>query len=381
MMATFQQNRRARRTGALLALALMVWAAPSPAQDGDDLFTVVAFPVDAEAKTATKARDLALAQGQAAAFRAVLRRLTLIVDEPRLPRPKLPEVVQMVRAIVVENEKTSATRYLAELTISFQKSAIRRLLRGGAIPFTETRARPVLVLPVLQVGESLRLFDEDNRWLEAWALHEMDRGAMLPLLPPIGDLEDITAIDAKRAVAGDRDALAAIGARHGTETQLVVTARQRGRPRGRSARAMDVTLSWHGALRDGVEVRPFVPENGESERRMMRRVVRLIVADLEGAWKRETLISFDEEFRLSAHVPISTLADWIAVRARLERNSMVQRFDLLAISKTGAQVELHYLGTRDRLRISLAQDGLELAREDTFWTLTADGGADARSRE
>ncbi len=363
---------------AALAAPCLVPVGPAAAQGVDDLFTVYALPVDAVATTATEARDVALAQGQSAALRVILGRLTVAEDAGRLPAPKIHQIVEMVAAIEVENEKTSATRYLSELTVSFKKTPIRDLLRAATIPFTETRARPVLVLPVLQVGKSLRLFGEKNPWLEAWIAHEPPRGAMLPLLLPFGDLGDIAAIDAERAFAGDAGALSAIGELHEVETQLVATARFRGRPSGAAARALSVTLSWHGALRHGVEVRPFIPAGKESEAKMMARAVGAIAADLENAWKRETLVSFDEAFRLTAHVPLAGLADWLAIRAGLERNAMIERFDILAISKSGAQVELHYLGTPDRLRVSLSQDGLELTRDDAFWTLTPRTGASGR---
>ncbi len=360
-------------------LVVVLAGGPASARGDSDIFTVVGLPVDAEAETAAKARDVALARGQVEAFRRILRRLTSRADAPNLPKRELSGIVEMVGALEVGDERTSATRYLADLTVSFKPQAIREVLRGAAIPFTETRARPVLVLPVLEAGDSPRLFDEDNPWLEAWALHERDRGAMLPLLPPIGDLEDITTIDARRAVAGDAGALAAISARHGVGTQLVAIARRGGKASGGAVRPINVTLAWHGALRRDVEVRPFAPVKGEDEAAMMARVVAVIAADLEEAWKQETLLRFDEEYRLSAHVPITSLAQWVAVRDSLERNAMIKRFDLLAISKTGAQVELHYLGTPDRLGVSLAQDGLTLTRDDdAFWTLWATDGARAR---
>ena len=179
-------------TAAVFAAALVLSAECASAQGTNvnaDLFTAYANPVDAEAETAAKAREIALIKGQRQGLAMVLRRLTLASDWAHLPKITDSRIGSMVDGIQVEDEKTSPTRYLANLIVEFRKDDVRSLLRFANLPFTETRARTTLVLPILNAEGSPLLFADDNPWLAAWAAHEVSYGAMFPLVIPIGDLE------------------------------------------------------------------------------------------------------------------------------------------------------------------------------------------------
>lgn len=64
MMATFQQSVWRRGLVAWVMLVVVLAGRPASARDDIDLFTIVSLPVDAEAETAAKARDVALARGR-----------------------------------------------------------------------------------------------------------------------------------------------------------------------------------------------------------------------------------------------------------------------------------------------------------------------------
>ncbi len=350
--------------GLLLALTLDLGVTPALGQGGD-LFTAYRIPVDAEAKTAAKARDVALLAGQRLGLETVLRRLTLAEDRGRLPRLTNAEITPLVVALQVDNEKTSSMRYLANLTIEFKKDKVRSLLRAAALPFTETRAQPSLVLPVLDLAGQHSLFD-DNPWLLAWAEHDTRPGAMLPLIIPIGDLQDAAAIDAALAVEGDEAAMAAIAKRYGANNILVMLATLVERDQ---ARTLDLTLTWHGPLRSGSEISSLLAAADESTEALLARAVAETAGDLEETWKRQTLLQFDSERRLSARLPVEGLQDWVRVQRRLEQNGTVRKFAIASISRHAVQLHLDYLGDPDQLAVSLAQNDLELIEEDGFWIL------------
>jgi len=361
---------------AIAGLVLALAAAPAPAQEGD-LFTAYAIPIDAEAKTAAEARDVALLAGQREALRAVLRRLTLAEDWGRLPTLPNAEIVAMVAALQFENEKTSSVRYLADLTVEFKKDQVRSLLRASNLAFTETRARPTLALPVLEFGGNRLLFD-DNPWLLAWAGQDVARGVMFPIVVPIGDLEDIAIVDAERALAGDATALAAIAERYRTTNVLVVAASL---VESTGAKALDLERRWHGPLRSGTEVSSLRAGAEEGTEALLARAVAETLRDLEERWKRETLLQFDQEQRLSVRVPIEGLPDWIEVRRRIGRNGMVRKFEVASITRQAVQLYIDYLGDPRQLAVSLAQEELELIEEGGFWILNLRRGTGGTARE
>ncbi len=351
--------------GVAQGVAAAAQTGPGPA----DLFTARGVAVDATEQTAAAARDVALGEGQQRALDIVLRRITLRADQARLPAPAPEEVAALTGGLQIEDEKTSATRYLAKLTVSFKKGEIRALLRRSGIPFTETRAKPTLVLPVLEQAGALLLFDDENPWLDAWAGLGPRDDALLPLTLPLGDLADLAAIGPAQALSGDEARLNAIGARYGVENVMVARGRLTrdvaagGRPR------VDVDLRRYGPAGAGVVVESFAAGPAQTLAGLLETAAGRIARRLEEEWKRETLLRFDTELVLSARLQIAALDDWIGMRDRLRRNAMIRRVELAALSRRDAQIVLYYLGQPSQLAVSLAQDDVELIDRDGYWEL------------
>lgn len=327
-----------------------------------EVFAVGNVAVDATAETAAAARTNAIASGEARAFRRLLERLTLAADRARLPAADMARLNELVQDIAIADERTSATRYIARLTVRFRPDGIRSLLREAGIPFSETASKPLLVIPVLEQAGERRLWEEPNPWREAWAAREQGDG-LVRIQAPIGDLADVAAIGADKAAAGDENALAAIAGRYGLSDTLVALASLA----NDAPPVLQVSLQRFGSGGPRYVVETF--SGGEDESALMRGAVAGIVERLEESWKRETLLRFGAESALSARVPIESLSDWIAVRDRLARVAEVRRVEVAQLTRRDAQVVLHHLGSPQQLQLALAQRDLELGQADGFWTL------------
>ncbi len=353
---------------------LCAWNSPPIlAQGGADIFTAVNLPVDVTAESALEARKKALRDGQRMALRRVLARITLRTDHDSLPEPDDKAIEQMVATVAVANEKTSTVRYLAKLTVRFHRAAVRQLLRGAGIRFSETRAKPILVLPVLEKGAALSLFENSNIWRNAWAGLDLAQDALLPLNLPLGDLMDLTTITAQSALAGREDLLKVIAYRYGATNILVAHAilnidlRAGGLPR------VAVNLLRFGPGGKSTEVLGYTVRVDNDLEEAMGRLALLVAMDQQEQWKRRTQLSFGEVVSLSALVPLSDLSDWLTVRKRLAASAMVSGFQLQGISLQDAQVVIDYLGDTDSLTVSLAQRDLKLVLVDGFWMLSLVG--------
>ena len=353
---------------------LCAWNSPPIlAQGGGDIFTAVNLPVDVTAESALEAREKALQDGQRMALRRVLTRITLRTDHSSLPEPDDKAIEQMVATVAVANEKTSTVRYLAKLTVRFHRAAVRQLLRAAGIRFSEARSKPILVLPVLEKGAALSLFENSNIWRNAWAGLDLPQDALMPLRLPLGDLMDITTITAQAALAGRGDLLKVIAHRYEVNNILVAHAvlnidlRAGGLPR------VAVNLQRFGPGGKSIEVLDYTVRVGNDLEEAMGRLALLVAMDQQEQWKRRTQLSFGEEISLSALVPLSDLSDWLTVRKRLAASAMVSGFQLQGISLQDAQVVIDYLGDADSLAVSLAQRDLELVLVDGFWMLSLVG--------
>ena len=129
---TFRDRaRRGPRSirGTVVALAVVLGAARADAAPADAVFTVGNYPVEARADNAVAAKERALADGQRAAFRSLLKRLVPVTSHPKLRSVVVAKPGDLIEGMRVRAERNSATDYIASLDFSFQPRAIRNLLQ------------------------------------------------------------------------------------------------------------------------------------------------------------------------------------------------------------------------------------------------------------
>lgn len=361
-------------SAALFAAQVLV-VLPVQAADRADVFAV-SVPVDATAANANAARDTAQLDGQKRAYVALLERLTLASDHARLPAPTDAILNDAVQAFEVANERRSNVRYLADYTFHFRPEAIERLLRDQGIPFAETPSKPLLVLAVLEAANGPVLWDDPNPWRDAWA-HAALPTELVPLRMPLGEVEDVTAIDAASADKGDDPHLQAISANYGNGDVLVTRATMR---RAGNADAVDINTTRFVPSQPGGEqswVTSFTANAGESDQDFLARAVARTIVQVEEAWKQANIIDYSQAGDLVVTVPASDLPSWIAVRSRLATIPSIQRMELIALDRQRALVALHYVGDTMQLRLALAQHNLDLTGDDPNWVLQRRGAASA----
>ncbi len=323
------------------------------------VYVVSAVPVDVTAATAAEARETAIAEGHRAAFDTLMTRLVLDEDLARLPELGAAGITKLVQDFSVANERTSAVRYLADLTFRFKPGAVRNLFRDYGVRFTETRARPLLVVPIFQDEAAVLLWEEENPWYLAWAVRLFDE-ELAPLIVPLGDLGDVASLDTGRAMALDAEALGNLARRYGSEEALVVQANLTGDPEAGTA-SLDVAAVRVGReieLVHGARIQQQAPG---PRAELLAEGVAVLVAGLQDDWKAETHVSFDRQQVLTAVVPISGLGDWLEVKRRLDDIAAILELDLIYLSREVARADITYIGDEERLIRALAQSDLSLA--------------------
>jgi len=347
------------RPASRAALALLV-AVSLPAR-ADDSFTVSGVHEDVTAASALAARDQAQAAGQAKAFAVLMDR----VAAGKAPHLGAAEITDLVIGFEVANERTSTVRYTADYTFHFNPAAVRRLLEGGPVATAAAPQKPVVVLPVFVVGGRAVLWDDPNPWRDAWAEGAAGQKA-LPVVVPAGDLPDVAAIDAPKAIAGDRAALNAIASRYGNDDVLVAAGRFAGQPGRFEINAVRYSASGPGqTLSLLTTARP-----GETEAAQLARSVAYVAAEVGQAVKPAGGVDArGGGSLLDATVTASSLADWIAVRNRLRTIGLVRSADLVSFDREQIRVAIRYVGDPQQLRAALGEHGLELGGAAPDWTL------------
>ena len=351
-------------------LFALIWPVVALAQDQGSLFTVEDVPVDVTAQSAVQARDKARIDGQQNAFRTLVERIVAKQYQNRVPKLTDDQLANLVQDFEVTSERTSAVRYVGTLTFRFRPDAVRKVLSDAGIPFTETRSKPVLVLPVFEQGERSTLWDAPNPWRTAWGKQALGDG-LVPMRMPLGELADVQAIDAAEAAKGDQGALVAIGRRYDDADVLVVRAVQEGSGDERTLKITSVRYGAGFAVQSWTETVRATP--GEREPDFYSRGVAAVMGDVTSAKPAEGPAG--PAASMVALVPVSSVRDWVVVRERLRTISAIQRSTLLSIGREGARVQIEFQGNPDQLQAVLAQRDLVLTPGDagTDWTLSAKG--------
>lgn len=358
--------RRVLVLALMTAFCALVLAAAARA-DIERTFTIDGVGVDVTARTADRARSMAIAEGQREALTRLFDRLTLRDDAARLPVLDNPSVTNLVTALEFSNEKTSSKRYISDLTVHFSPERVRNLLRVTGIPFSETAAKPVLVLPVYEVGGLAVLWNDPNPWRDAWRRFG-ERGGLLPLIVPDGDLSDAALFSARDALNPDRRRLAAISDKYGVSEVLIARATQGYKSSGR-APVLKVLLQRIGNAGEVVEEWSFEGESADDRVELLQSAADSLAYSLEEEWKLQTLIEFGAEITLEATVPLGGLADWLEIQARLGQIASIRRIELMSISVLEAQVVLHFLGNPDQLILALAQSDVDLVSYEGAYSI------------
>jgi len=337
--------------------------APAGTVAAADPFAVAGVPVDATAASAAAARPIAIADGERRAFALLLRRLTLPEDAERLPRATEALLDDVIAGFEIGDERTSATRYIARINVQFRADAVRHLLQQNRLVYSETRSRPVLVIPVWQSPEGNRLWEADNPWREAW-LSRPDTGGLVPLtIAPADAGGDAPPLDRLLGSPGD---LAAFARKRGFDDVVVVSATLQQQDPGN----VRVDISpYHAGSADFLDrLETYQSVGGTVEEALTGGAIE-IARRIEARWKRATVVDLQKQGQLSAAASFGNLAEWTRLRTTLNAMPVIRRVEVLRLSHRDAQVLIEYYGDPGQLAVALAQRDVRLDQRDGYWML------------
>lgn len=356
---------------ALLAVCAVLSGAAQAAQPTQ--FEVKGVAVDVTADSAQVARVQALAEGETEAFNQLLRRLTLQAYHDRLPALSPSEITALVVDFSVTDEKASRVRYIAKLNYHFRAAGVRALLETHGIPYAETISKPVLILPVYQSAGALLLWDDPNPWRDAWRALSIggvgNAGGLVPMVLPLGDLQDVRLIGPEQAIEGDMQRLEDLAKRYDTGDVVVAHAILRMDSFG-GLPELEVYLTRFGsALQEHTMVKTFSATPGEAVPQLLNRAADALKAQVEDNWKQDNLIQAGHAQVLPIQVRVNSLRDWVSVQSRLNGVAIIRRMELVLMRRDQVRVNLHFIGDAEQLALSLDQADLVLWEEAGNWYL------------
>jgi hypothetical protein len=351
----------------LVVLIAVLTPGAARAQRDDGVFRVSGIEVDVTAADAVTARQRALIEGQVEGLQRLLRRLVPAEEHASLPRPTASSVERYVQNFEITNEELSRTRYLATLTVSYDPEAVRELLQVESLSFAETPSAPIVVLPLWQGPDGLRLWPDDNPWWQAWA-DNLDPERLLRLVLPLGDVEDMVTLTPAQAESGEPGPLTALAERYGAGDVLAVTATPRA---GSDATrpVIELTMRRIGRIEQVNPPEIVRGDVGQGQDELLASAVVGLQDQLDERWKSANLLRFDQAGIIVVDIPIAQLADWVQIDDGLGTLPEVSQVEIVTFARDNVRAQIRYIGDELRLEQALARLGLALSREGESWLL------------
>lgn len=353
-----------------LALALAGLVVSLPALAAEKVYTVANYPIEATAENAVMAKEKALADGQQAAFRSLLKRLIPVTLYPRAKNLASVRAADLIEGVRVRSERNSATEYIASFDFSFQSKGVRDLLRREGIPFVDDQAPLLTVIPLWR-SAATQPPREEAAWTRVWKGLDLDNALTPVKLQPLrGEVrpETINAL-----ANGDGSALRALAAEYNTEFVLVALAEP-----DQTAGRLAVTLAGRDAVGGITLKRPYrIDPRDPGYATELAAVVAL--RTLEGRWKAikargsvtsSTTAATPGDTDLLISVEFRGMSEWQEISRKLSAIPGVEELEVAGLSARGARVTLRFLEGGERLADELAGQGLFLRNNGGSWVLS-----------
>jgi len=325
-----------------------------------DIFSVDNVKVDVTSGTASMAKRSAFREAQRSALNIMLHRLTRNIDYKRLPTLNSEDLEYIVKAIEVNEERISDVRYLANIKVNFKPSEVRSLLRDKNIPFAESTSKPILIIPVMLKDNKILLWEDTNFWRRAWSKNLISRG-LVPLITPVGDLNDIIDVNASEALEGNKNILSTIGHRYGAGDVLVAIASLSNKNDG-----FEINISANRVNTPYPKpiLLNYLGLNLKQIEAFFDTAAVNVSKALQELWISKNIIQFDAPGRTLLEVPLLSLGHWVLIKKRLTNIASIYEVKLISFSRDSAIVQLFHYGDKFHLSEILAQDDLDLDFND-----------------
>jgi len=342
---------KATPLAAIAALFLAALCAFAPgaasAQGRDNVYAVAGVHVDETAANAAAAQQAGFAAGQRAGFERLVRRLTLPAELAArgVPQVEPATLERLVLSVDVEQERRSGTRYIGRLTVRYDPSGVRTLLRQYNLTVVDTRTSPVLVAPLVTSGTAP---ETAELWRDVWVNGGFG-DELVPFTTAPAELQGAPAWGSAQTFAQAAGATSA----------LYATLRVQGSTA--TATLVEIDAS---ARRDRGEVTARI--NGTDTAALRAALASLAdqaSARIQDDWKGRIATGGGQRGRISASALYSNQRQWEQIKDALEgaAQTLISEIRIEAVGRDGALVSFSFVGDRNQLVAELNRRGVALA--------------------
>lgn len=336
------------------------------------IFAVQGVDVDVTSTDASAARDQALMDVQVKAFFALAERLgTPELSAELVEKFKPEDIAPYLKSLSIEEETSAPGRYIGKFTVRFLPAKMQKLFAGYGIRLPTTQAKPILVLPVWRGPDTNKMW-EDNFWRKAWLDLRGEQG-LVPIIVPLGDLEDTETLTVEDALHNDPVKIEAIRRRYDAPSILVAQAEP-------AEGGIHVYIAGDTQLGKVTFNKIYKADDGLAESAAPAAIAKfqsLLVEQYKetqlqlaaAAAAEEAAKNVNKSHAMSVAVPFGSPREWNGIRSRILSTPNVRGLDLSSLSADGAVIRLVFSNTVPALQGNMQRVGLRLAQYGSTWVI------------
>lgn len=336
------------------------------------IFAVQGVSVDVTDTDATTAKNKALIEVQMKAFRTLAERIGSPEIVEAVAAMDEKTVLPFLRSLSIEQESISPGRYQGTLTVRFLAAKVKALYSKYGVRVVSEQGPSFLVLTIWKGPNGPQLW-EDNPWRRAWVNLRAEQ-SLIPIIVPLGDLDDTEMISAQDVLAEDEVKIEAIRRRYDVGTVLVAFAEPD--PAGGVKASMNAKSPLGKITFD----KTYVADSGTVEDSAVLATQRFHGAMMEKYQSNAAKIAAAKDAEsaakaagrrqsISAAVPFAGPSEWNGLRSRILATPGVVGLDVSSLGGDGAVVRLVVQGGVEDLADKFRSSGLQLSRAGGAWVI------------
>lgn len=329
------------------------------------VFAVQGVDVDVTDKDAATAKDKALVDVQVKAFRQLAERLGSPEIVAEVEDMETKDILPYLRSLSIEQESISPGRYQGKLTVRFLPDKVKAFYANRGVRVSSVQGPAFLVLPMWKASAGVQLW-EDNPWRQAWINLRAEQ-SQVPIIVPLGDLDDSEIISAQDVMSGDEVKLEAMRRRYDVRAVLIAYAE------ATEDGGIRATMNANTPLGKITFDKTYRAESGdllESSAIATKRFHQVMLEKFRADASRLAAdAGASNHWSFAVAVPFSGPSDWNRLRSQILSTPGVVGLDVSSLGGDGAVVKLTVSDEINIVEGSFRSNGLQLFKAGNSWVI------------
>jgi len=325
-----------------------------------DPYRVKDLVVDKVAPTPSEAVQQGRNDARLVGAQRLIERLTLAEDRNAARQPLDPaDVARLYLNVVTQGDQKTysvagGTRATGLISWIFDAKAVREYLSSRGVPYVDTHASKVLIVPVVTAGV------DPNAWKAAWS-QAAPPGAPATVMPPKSDDTVLTPYVASAQVwtrrPGWSDVQQETSATRSDHAVIAEVSSQNG---SYYVRLVDLRT---GVAQADIGIAGPSPDLSSAQ--------AAAIAELERIWKVQSIVRTSGSSNVKLTAAFSNIGEWVKIKRGVESSRLISNLSIESISTAGADLSFVYAGRPDQLQSDLRSRGVDLRSDGNGWVLQA----------